>query len=225
MNQLSKEPDLFVLAGDLVDKNNISAFKQIYDYLTNKFSNKPIIAIFGNEEYRGYENKYRELYNSIKWLNDEYYILELKNIKIGLIGTRGALDKPTLWQSRNIPGIADYYQELPGKLSGMIDELYKQNVDLTILVSHYGVTYRNLDGESKSIWFYLASRRVEEVIINKRIDLVIHGHVHNGLKDVIYINSTPVYNVSLPARGGVYFIEIKEIHREKSRGLEKWFTK
>lgn len=225
MEQLKITPDLIILAGDLVDKNNIPAFKQIYNYLIEKFSNKPVVSVFGNEEYRGYENKYRELYSRVKWLNDEYCIIKVSSIKIGLVGTRGALDKPTTWQLRNIPGIIDYYHKLPSRISSIIDELNKQNVDLVILVSHYGVTYENLEGEPREIWFYLASRKFEEIIVNKRIDLVIHGHLHNGLKDIVYIESTPVYNVSLPARGRVYCIEIGEIQRDKTRGLEKWFVK
>lgn len=225
MDQLIVEPDLIILAGDLVEKNNIHAFKQVYDYLMNKYSKVPVIAVFGNEEYRGYENKYREQYGGIKWLNDEYVIIDLRNFRIGLIGTRGALDKPTPWQFKNIPGIVEYYNNLPIKVSNMVDDLIKQRVDLTILVSHYGVTYKNLEGEPRSIWFHLASRRFEEVIINKKIDLVIHGHIHNGLKDIVYVDSTPIYNVSLPARGGVQYIEIGETRREKVKGLEKWFMK
>lgn len=220
LNEVSIKPDLFILAGDLVEQNNVYSFQPIYDALIDRFSDIPIVSIFGNEEYRGFEKKYVEKYPKLIWLNDEHVVLEVKGIKVGLVGSRGALDQPTRWQATNIPGITEYYRSLPRRISGMIDTLKKGGVEVIILVSHYGLTYRNLDGEPRDIWPFLASKRFEEVIASGKIDLAIHGHVHNGLKEVVYINGIPVYNVSLPARGGVVKIELSK--RLQQFGLEKW---
>ena len=225
IREVSDKPDLVILAGDLVEKNNVVALKPIYNYLLEKYENVPIIAVYGNEEYRGFEYKYREMYSGFKWLNDEYVVLKLESYQVAVIGTRGALDKPTTWQARNIPGIYKYYSELPGKIARLIDEIRGKGVDIVILVSHYGVTYKNLEGEPKSIWPYLACSRFEKVIVEKKVDLVIHGHAHNGVREVIYLGETPVYNVSLPARGRVVFIEFekRKIHVSEKPSLDKWF--
>jgi len=226
VEEITVSPDLIVLAGDLVDKNNALALKNIYNLLTEKFKDKPVVAIYGNEEYRGFEDKYRELYSKFAWLNDEYLVLNVKEYKIGVIGTRGALDKPTSWQSRNLPGIREYYEALPAKISQLVDEVRSTGVDVVIFISHYGVTFRNLEGEPRSIWPYLACSKLEEVIFSKNIDLVIHGHAHNGLREVTYIGSTPVYNVSLPARGRVVLIEYQpSTAKPKGRGLDRWLKR
>ena len=58
------------------------------------------------------------------------------------------------------------------------------------------------------------------------LDLVIHGHIHRGVDELVYLDGIPVYNVSLPARGRVVYIKFEEtIMSKKSRvsGLDKWF--
>jgi len=99
LEKTSISPDIIILAGDLVDKNNVYALKPVYNALLKKFPEIPIISVFGNEEYRGYEDKYKSMYPLFKWLNDEYLVLEISGQRIGIIGTRGALDKPTPWHS------------------------------------------------------------------------------------------------------------------------------
>ncbi len=224
LKEFDREVDIVILAGDLVERNNVYALKPAYDLILEKYSDKPIIAVFGNEEYRGFEKKYIELYKGFKWLNDSYIVIEINGYSVGVIGTRGALDKPTAWQARNMPGIYKYYSELPSRIASFTDRLVQENVDIIILVTHYGVTYSNLEGEPRHIWPYLASKRFENVIKNKPIDLVIHAHAHNSVRELVYIDGKPVYNVSLPARGRIVYIEYRPSSKNKSKGLDKWFT-
>ncbi|MET1159710.1 MAG: metallophosphoesterase [Thermoprotei archaeon] len=220
------QPDIIILAGDLVEKNNVSALKPIYNYILNNFDGIPVFAVFGNEEYRGFENRYVEEYREFVWLNDEYRIVDVKETRVAIIGTRGALDKPTPWQARNIPGIASYYRELPERVSKYIDEIRTRGVNIVILVSHYGVTYNNLEGEPQQIWPYLASRRMENIIKKKHLDLVIHGHAHKAVVEMIRINNTPIYNVSLPARGRIVEITVSaKKTASTTEGLFRWIKK
>lgn len=220
LERVIKLPDLVILAGDMVERNNVYALQPIYNAIIERFGNTPVISVFGNEEFRGFEDKYVSLYPRFKWLNDEFVVLDIKGVRLAVVGTRGSLDKATVWQIRNIPRVSDYYRELPQKIIEHVDRARLEGVNYTILVSHYGVTYDNLEGEDKNIWPYLASRRFEEVIISKQLDLVIHAHAHHGVKESIYIGGTPVYNVSLPARGR--FVEII-LEKRRVHGLEKWF--
>jgi len=207
LKALSMKPDLFIWAGDMVNKNDIGSLKPVIDVTYNVLGNVEIIGIFGNEEYRGYEDRYKKLYSGIKWVNDEYIILERKGLRIGVIGTRGALDKPTPWQAKNIPGIEEYYKNLPSKIKDLALSI-RNKVDQLILVSHYGVTYKNLYGEPRRIWPYLASKAMEKIIDPRLFNIVVHGHAHNSVYERIIINSVPVYNVSLPARKKIMLIKI-----------------
>lgn len=207
LKELKIRPDLFIWAGDMVDKNDIGSLRPVMDLTFNVLRDTEIISIFGNEEYRGYEDRYRKLYPEIKWINDEYIILQKRSLKVGIIGTRGALDKPTSWQAKNIPYIKEYYRNLPLKIRELALNL-RNKVDQLILVSHYGVTYSNLYGEPRKIWPYLASRSMGKIIDPKLFDIVIHGHVHNGVNEKIMVNNVPVYNVSLPARKKIVLLRI-----------------
>lgn len=205
LSNLSETPDVFLLAGDVVDKNNIMAFKYVYEVLKKKFPSVTIVATFGNEEYRGYEKLYEALYKDITWLNDSYVVLF--NGDLCIYGTRGALDKPTTWQARNIPGIERYYKELPYRVAKSCEELRKNGCKKIILLSHYGVTRANLVGEKESTYPFLACTAFSRIIRRDIVDLVVHGHVHLGKLEVVYVNNVPVYNVALPARSKV--VEIK----------------
>jgi len=220
LEKTSISPDIIILAGDLVDKNNVYALKPVYNALLKKFPEIPFISVFGNEEYRGYEDKYKSMYPLFKWLNDEYLVLEISGQRIGIIGTRGALDKPTPWQSRHMPWVRDYYRKLPLLVSKLIDRVRNEGVKIVVLVSHYGVTYSDLEGEPRNIWPYLASSKMEKVIISKKVDLVIHGHAHNAVKTRIKLSNTYVYNVSLPANRELVIIDY--IKEEKPHGLDRW---
>ncbi|RLG81268.1 MAG: metallophosphoesterase [Thermoprotei archaeon] len=221
IKEISTDPDVIILAGDLVERNTVTALKPVYNYITKTFPSTPVVSIFGNEEYRGFEEEYIKRYDQFTWLNDSYTIIEIHGKKIGIVGTRGALDKPTTWQLRNIPQISEYYRELPAKIAKLVAKLKSQGTDAILLVSHYGVTYRNLEGEPRRIWMHLASRGFEELIKSGIIDLVIHGHVHKGRIERVMVGSAPVYNVSLPARSRIVNIEFIIESKEKT-GIYKW---
>ncbi|MEM0045357.1 MAG: metallophosphoesterase [Desulfurococcaceae archaeon] len=192
------EPEVVLFAGDMVDKNKVLMFKRVYEATKRRFPSAPVIATFGNEEYRGYEKLYEQLFKDITWLNDSY--TKLCEGELCIIGTRGGLDKPTTWQTRNIPGIEKYYIELPFKVEQMALELRRAGCKKIILLSHYGVTRKNLIGEKQEVYPYLASSRFERILRKELIDMVIHGHVHMGSLEVVHVRDVPVYNVSLPAR-------------------------
>lgn len=206
VDKSSSTPDVILFAGDMVDKNKIFMYKPVIETIRKKYTESRIIAVFGNEEYRGYEKLYMQVYRDITWLHDNY--ISLNNNEMCIIGTRGALDKPTTWQARNVPGIEKYYTTLPYKIEQMAVELRNSGCRKIILLTHYGVTYKNLSGEKQESYPYLACSKFERVIRKEIIDLVVHGHVHLGTVELVYIRDTPVFNVSLPARKRLVEIKI-----------------
>ncbi|MEM1618380.1 MAG: metallophosphoesterase [Desulfurococcaceae archaeon] len=207
LERTSSIPEVFILVGDIVERNNVMAFKPVYEALRKRFPSAKIIAVFGNEEYRGYEKLYEGLYRDILWLNDSYTVLN--NNELCIVGTRGALDKPTSWQAKHVPGIEKYYRELPYRIVKMCEELRKtKNCKKIVLLSHYGVTSKNLLGEKQEAYPYLACSAFDRIINRNIVDMVIHGHVHLGRIELVYVNGVPVYNVALPARQKIVEISI-----------------
>ena len=206
--------ELFIIAGDIVAKGNVGEAKHVFSLIESKFKG-PVIAVFGNEDYEELEDKFRALYPKVVWLNEEYYDVELAVGKVRVIGSRGALDKPTTWQRKHIPNILEKYEERIRK----IEELVKQSPYPTILVTHYAPTYATLKGEPVTIWPQMGTRKLERIIKKYRPLAVIHGHAHNGKVLQAKVGNVPVYNVSLPA-----FKKIITIKLKKQDTLTKFFA-
>jgi Icc-related predicted phosphoesterase len=111
-------------------------------------------------------------------------------------------------QQKKMPLLEKKYGELLGIIEKMAQQLRLSECRKIILVSHYGVTYKNLVGEDPSIYPYLACMRLERILERGLVDLVIHGHAHKGYIEIMNVFGVPVYNVSLPARRKLVLIII-----------------
>lgn len=208
---LNKEFDMIVLAGDVVDNGNVDMIKPVVDILTRIIKRKstrviPIVAVFGNEEYMGFEDKFRTRYPEIVWINDEYVTLNVKDTNFCIVGSRGVLKKPTPWQRRNIPSVERVYEARLNKIKSILRECSKQGI--SILVTHYASTYATLYGENPAIYEYLGYPLIESLSIDVRPRISIHGHAHNASRLHANVNGVDVYNVSLVARKGVTVIDV-----------------
>ena len=111
LKKIKKKPDLVCFAGDLILKGKVNEYNRIIE-IVDKFEFENIIAIFGNEEYNPLYNEINEITaGKIKFLNDESITMKLKDKTIGIVGSKGSLDRPTYWQSKYMPDIVNIYTE------------------------------------------------------------------------------------------------------------------
>lgn len=208
-------PDIFFLCGDIVDRGNIDEYSKINNTLFGKF-NCPIIACFGNSEYgKETTDKIKERYRDIIFLEDESIVLDIKDKKIGIVGTKGSLDRPTFWQSRNLPTIEDEYRLRVQKVRDLLSGL---ECDMKILLIHYAPTYKILEGENPYSYPELGSSEFEKVLLEQTPDIVICGHAHKGKKQV-WLNGVPVFNVGLMLNGKIVLIDTE---KDLKHGIEKF---
>lgn len=210
-----RRADLVLMAGDIVQRGFAQHCRAVVD-LVRKVYKGTILAIFGNEEYDEKEEELRKVCPDVVWLKDEAASLAMEGVTISVIGTRGLLDEPTSWQKRNIPGIEGFYEK---RLRAIEDLLAKaQHVSrYVVLLTHYAPICPTLEGEPARIWSQMGSRRLMQVIMRLRPDVVIHGHAHKSVRLHVKIGVTRVYNVALPAAKRVTVIELAP------RGLEAFF--
>lgn len=194
----------FIIAGDIVERGKAREARAVFELIKEKFKG-PIIAVFGNEDYEEIEDRLKMDNPDIIWLNDEFYDLQVGNITLRIIGSRGVLDNPTPWQRRNIPNIREIYLQRLVKLKTLL----RSSPHPTILVTHYSPTYKTLKGEPPRIWPYMGSRRLEKVVEQYKPLIVIHGHAHKSHVERAFIDVVPVYNVSLPAFNKIFLISFK----------------
>lgn len=192
-----KNIDLLLLAGDIVDVGLYKNYNIVYG-LIRKYLKCPVIACFGNTEFQKKEIKNEN--KEIRFLDDESFVFG----GIGIAGTTGSLDKPTSWQAKNIPGIREIYRQRVVKVKDLLSEL---KISKKILLMHYSPTYKTLEGEDKRIYYWMGSKKYEAVIRETKPEVVIHAHSHSGSK-YAEINSSKIYNVSLPLRKEITLIKI-----------------
>ena len=209
--------DLLLLAGDITDSNNIEGYAEVLGVM-REMSDAEILAVFGNEEYDASHPEYRERFRII-FLDDEVKDLQFDDIKVRVVGSTGSLDRPTWWQRNNVPDIWKKYKDRVVKVSNLLD---RGGADLLVLLTHYAPTYATLDGERQAAFPEMGSNLFENMIMEKRPDLVIHAHAHRGKRQATITKrqrslenfsvtgaELEIHNVSLPARGGMTFFEVQ----------------
>ena len=201
----NKSFDLFILAGDTIHKGFIKGFNLVAEIL-NEHITCPILACFGNEDYIELEEDFISQFGEyISFLNDSSSALLIKGKKIGVIGTRGVLDKPTSWQAANIPNILEIYEQRLQTIDKLLNEFESKKesneLDYSLLVSHYAVGYSLLVGEKMHVYPLLGSKRFENVLLSHENlpTVVIHAHGHNATKFRSTLGPHVLFNVSFPA--------------------------
>jgi len=209
-----------LLVGDLVEKNAHERLPEVLEALEELKC--PLIACFGNEEYEEDKDAYLS-YGRIRWLDDESTVMELGGLKIGIIGSRGSLDRPTWWQRTHLPGIWATYKRRVKTIDALLSQL---KADVVIVMTHYAPTYRTLEGERERIWPEMGCRAYEAVIERRRPHLWLHGHAHKAITLEAELGDTLVVNVSLPARKAIYTVDLRALARRarRPRGLEAFMT-
>ncbi|MFX0196822.1 MAG: metallophosphoesterase [Candidatus Hodarchaeota archaeon] len=209
LEAITTSPDLFLLAGDTVEKGKVKEFSSVLDLLEKWEC--PILSIFGNEEYDQRFDLFRSEYPQVQFLDDEILNLRIKEVSLSVVGTRGSLDRLTKWQARNRP---EFRQIFKKRIETVARLLRTAQADFKILISHFAPTYRTMQGEDSRFYSYLGSNRFEEVIQQNKPDLVIHGHIHHGITG-IFVDSIPVWNVSLPSLGKIAEITLNKDMKRK----------
>jgi len=209
------KPDLFLLAGDIVDRGNIEEYRKILNAFFGKIS-CPIIACFGNSEFgKETTDRIKEKYKEIIFLEDEAIEISVGDKKVGIVGSKGSLDRPTYWQSKNLPGIEEEYARRIEKVKKLILELKS---DLKVFLVHYSPTYKILEGENINAYPELGSEEMEKALLEAKPNLVICGHAHKGRKQA-WIDSIPLFNVGLMLNGKIVLIDTE---KDLKYGLEKF---
>ncbi|MDI6884006.1 MAG: metallophosphoesterase [Hadesarchaea archaeon] len=204
--------DLFLIAGDLVLKNDWEQLPAVVDAIREVYDGR-VLACFGNEEYEQDQEKYEE-FGGLEWVEGAATI-EIRGLKVGVIGSRGSLDRPTFWQRTHVKGIRQIYRQRVEAVDRALAEL---RADIKVVMTHYAPTYATLEGERESAWPEMACKLFEDVIKRRQPDVWFHGHAHRGTKFETTVGKTLVSNISLPARQ-----EIVTIDLPRKVGIEKFF--
>lgn len=189
-------PCVLLLAGDLLDRGRVGAFKPALDLLELVAQGAPIVGVFGNEDYDTIREAIAKTYPRVLWLQDDYTVVDCGCESLGIVGSTGALDSLTRWQARNRPELERVFRERPRLLEELISRA-RREAGRVVLLTHYAVSRATVEGEDPRIYPYLYSSMMERMIARARPSAAVHGHAHNG-KPRASVAGVPVYNVALP---------------------------
>lgn len=206
LDTMTVRPNLFLIAGDMVNRGEMSEYQKVYNALFGKVS-CPIIACFGNNEYEQARETVKREFREIRFLDDQSIVVSFGSLNVGIFGTTGSLETPTPWQKANIPNIEMIYQQ---RMDLADKHLQRMTGMFKILLAHYAPTYKTLEGENPSFFSSMGNQVFENVINNRKPNLVIHGHSHRGLKQA-WIDTVPVFNVAFPLNREIVIIDTDKL--------------
>jgi len=206
LEQMTVKPDLFILAGDMVHRGEMSEYEKVCNALFGKVS-CPIVACFGNNEYQQLRDDVKKQFQEIRFLDDQSIEVDTGLMRIGIFGTTGSLETPTPWQKANIPNIERIYQQ---RIDLADKHLQRMKGMFIILLTHYAPTYKTLEGENPRFFSSMGNQVYENVINNRKPNLVIHGHSHRGTRQA-WLDTVPVFNVAFPLNREIVIIDTDKL--------------
>ncbi|MFH0711088.1 MAG: metallophosphoesterase [Candidatus Aenigmatarchaeota archaeon] len=196
------KPDLFLIVGDMVHRGDLPEYQKVYNVLFGKIT-CPIVACFGNNEFQQLRDQLKLRYADIKFLDDETVVLDIGGRSVGIIGTTGCLETATPWQKANIPNIQQIFES---RIMFVEKYLQRLQVDFKIVLTHYAPTFKTLEGGNPRFFSTQGNQILEQVVVNNKANLVLHGHSHRGIK-MAWADSVPIYNVAFPVNKEIVIID------------------
>jgi Icc-related predicted phosphoesterase len=189
---------VLALCGDLTDHGLPEEAHVLAREITSSVT-VPTIAVLGNHDYEtDRQDEIRRILEDagVRVLDGE--ACEVAGVSFaGAKGFAGGFGRHTLgsWGERIIKAFVQEAMAEVLKLEGALARLRKAP---RVAVLHYAPVRDTVEGEPAEIFPFLGSSRLEEPLNRYEVEMVLHGHVHNGRLEGRTSRGAPVYNVSLP---------------------------
>jgi Icc-related predicted phosphoesterase len=194
---VNDQADVLLLCGDLTDYGLAEEARVLAKELS--VVRLPIVAVLGNHDYEsGTESEVREILGGAGVTLLDGDTTEVLGIGIaGIKGFLGGFGRGTLgpWGE---PGIKQFVQHAVDEAMKLESALQRLRTTRKIAIMHYAPVRSTVEGEPPEIFAYLGCGRLEEPLHRYPVDVVFHGHAHQGSPEGRTDNGIPVFNVALP---------------------------
>lgn len=195
---LNDAADVLALCGDLTDYGLAEEAHVLARELTS-FVRIPIVAVLGNHDYEaGVQQEVHRILTDAGVHVLDGDACELHGV--GFAGTKGfvgGFGRATLG-SWGESSIKRFVQEAIDESLKLEAALARLRTPRRVALLHYSPVSATLEGEPPEIFAFLGTGRLEEPLNRYPVDVVLHGHAHNGSPEGRTAGGTPVYNVALP---------------------------
>lgn len=198
LSEMSQQADVLLLCGDLTDYGLAQEAEELVADLRAAVR-VPMIGVLGNHDFESNEPKLVRRVMETAGVT----VLDGEAIEIGGVGFAGVCGFGGGFGRRMLnawgePLIKHFVQEAIDQALRLEQALGKLRTDRRVAMLHYSPIRATVTGEDPEIFAFLGSSRLEEPINRFRVNLVVHGHAHNGASEGATSSGIPVYNVSLP---------------------------
>jgi Icc-related predicted phosphoesterase len=201
---ISPDCDLVLLAGDLTTHGLPEQAAVLADACRG--IDVPVVAVLGNHDH--HSGRPEEVTASLEHggiivLDRSHTILELGDLEVGIVGTKGFVggfpgaEIPDFGE----PALRRIYSETSAEVTALEEGLEAvAGCHKRIVLLHYAPIVDTIVGEPEAIWAFLGSGRLAGPIGMHRPELVVHGHAHHGAPRGS-IGMVPVHNVAVHVTG------------------------
>ncbi|MDQ3874431.1 MAG: metallophosphoesterase [Actinomycetota bacterium] len=192
--------DVVLLAGDLTRHGEPDEAAVLAEACSGL--SIPVVAVLGNHDWHAARRDDVAAVVSaagIRLLDPGHIVLDVDGTSVGIAGVKGFVGG---FPGSNIPDFGEpllrrVYRETTEEVAALdraLDAI--GSCDVRVALLHYAPTMATLEGEPEGIWAMLGSSRLAAPISRDRVDLVLHGHAHEGTFEG-RIGNVPVYNVAV----------------------------
>lgn len=194
--QAAELADILVLCGDLTDYGYPEE-AEIFVGELQSAPRIPTIAVLGNHDYEAGEvDAVREIICAAGVTLLDGDSCEVEGVGFaGVKGFAGGFGRGALgyWGE---PAIKQFVQEVIDEALKLESALARLRTEQRVAVLHYAPIQATVEGEPPEIFPFLGCSRLEEPLTRYPVQVVLHGHAHNGAPEGQTMTGTPVYNVS-----------------------------
>jgi Icc-related predicted phosphoesterase len=206
---LDREVDLVLLAGDLTAHGEPGEAAILADACRGLAA--PVFTVLGNHDW--HQNRAAEIAAvlaeaGVGVLERRAVTCDIRGGRVGIAGTKGFVGgfPDASLPDFGEPSLRRVYAETTEEVEALDRALAEiDDCDLRIALLHYAPTTTTLGGEPQGIWAFLGSDRLARPILERRPDLVLHGHAHAGVFEG-FVGTVPVYNVAVHVTGRDFWI-------------------
>jgi Icc-related predicted phosphoesterase len=194
-NEIAREADILVLAGDLTDLGKPREAELLAEDLRG--CGVPIVGVLGNHDYEcdSVDEVARILREAGVHLLDGQTV-ELKGVGFaGVKGFAGGFGKRML-ASFGEPAIKAMVGESVKEAMKLENALRQVRAEKSLAILHYAPILETVEGEPPEMYPFLGSARLGETIDRFQVGAVVHGHAHHGAYQGTTAGGVPVYNVA-----------------------------
>jgi Icc-related predicted phosphoesterase len=194
---LPADADVLAICGDLTERGTEEEARLLAKELA--VVGVPVVAVLGNHDVEsGQEARVSQILTEAG-----VHVLDGESVEVHGIGFagakgfcggfgRGALGS---WGERAVKAFVQEAMDEALKLERALASLRTRH---RVAILHYAPVRATVEGEPLEIFPYLGSGRLEEPLGRYPVDVVFHGHAHNGCREGRTVGQVPVRNVSLP---------------------------